>query len=307
MGFCHDALPGLLPWGYHGPLVVALDSSVLIDLQQHGNLLLNGEVPGVDEGYAEDLAGFADLLNLWLLRDIRFVVTPKSLTDARRVTQRFLNRRLSAVDAIAESLAFQFGDWTIPAPSHRPSLRHVGKETRLPQGPDRDLVLEAQAVGAHAFLTRDQEVLEKTALSGPALSVLSPRLLADELVLRGVQPFFGGTCGAHGCPYDGSSMLAPDMGKWEGYSRFRRRVVGRRHERGDVQARLRQRRPALGGVGVGRAWLQVVLVRTAEGHRSSWAVQIRARADQGKNGVGESGHSASSSRGLRISATSSMP
>ena len=37
MGFCHDALPGLLPEGYHGPLVVALDSNALIDLQHHGN------------------------------------------------------------------------------------------------------------------------------------------------------------------------------------------------------------------------------------------------------------------------------
>ena len=83
MGFCHHVLPAVLPSGYHGPLVVALDSNTLIDLQQHGNLLPKGEArEGLDEAYADDLSGLADLLNLWLLRDIRFVVTPRSLTDA---------------------------------------------------------------------------------------------------------------------------------------------------------------------------------------------------------------------------------
>lgn len=90
MGFCHGALPSLLPCGYHGPLVVALDSNALIDLQEHGNLLLNGHVPAeVDAQYARELAGPSDILNLWLLRDIRFVVTPRSLTDAERIASGF--------------------------------------------------------------------------------------------------------------------------------------------------------------------------------------------------------------------------
>lgn len=217
MGFCHEALPSLLPWGYHGPLVVALDSNALIDLQQHGALLLNGDVVGgIDSGYAAELAGMSDLLNLWLLRDIRFVITPRSLSDAKKVTKRFLDRRLPAVDAIAGSLAFQFGDWTIPAPSQRSGIRPSGAETGLPDGPDRDLVLEAQAVGAHAFLTRDREVLEKTSLSGPALRVIPPSALADELIGAGVEPFGGGTCGAEACPYERWSMPTPDMGKWGG-------------------------------------------------------------------------------------------
>ena len=216
MGFCHQALPAVLPSGYHGPLVVALDSNALIDLQQHGNLLLNGKVPeGLDEVYAADLSGLADLLNLWLLRDIRFVVTPRSFTDAKKVTQRFLDRRLPAVHAIAESLAFQLGDWAQPAPSSRPAST-LGNETALPDGPDRDLVLEAQAVGAHVFLTRDRLVLERVALSGPSMAVAPPAWLAGELANAGIQPFFGGTCGRDACPYHGWSMPAPDMGKWGG-------------------------------------------------------------------------------------------
>ncbi|WP_371400851.1 hypothetical protein OHA10_23085 [Kribbella sp. NBC_00662] len=189
----------------------------MIDLQMYGSALFNDEIPEVeDENYANDLAGLSELTNLWLLRDIRFVVTPRSLTDAKRVTPRFLGRRLPAVQAIAESLAFQFGDWTATAPSYEESRPAVGQDHGLPVGADRDLVLEAQAISAHIFLTRDREILEKTRLSGPRLSLLRPSVLADELVAGGVQPMWGGTCEAADCPYDAWSMPAPDMGKWSG-------------------------------------------------------------------------------------------
>lgn len=45
VGFCQAALPDLLAPGYHRPLVVALDSHVLIDLQQYGAALPNDEQP----------------------------------------------------------------------------------------------------------------------------------------------------------------------------------------------------------------------------------------------------------------------
>jgi len=68
LGFCHPALPGLLPPGYHGPLVVALDSDVLIDLKQYGAVLLNDEpLPepvAADDDYAGNLSALADLLDL---------------------------------------------------------------------------------------------------------------------------------------------------------------------------------------------------------------------------------------------------
>ncbi len=216
LGFCQAALSGLLPIGYHGPLVVALDSNALIDLQQYGSVLLNDDLPDVEDAYAENLAGLTEILNLWLLRDIRFVVTPRSLTDAKKLTQRFLDRRLPAVEGIARSLQFQFGDWTAAAPSHGGGPRARGEETGLPVGADRELVLEAQAVGAHVFLTRDQLVLDRVSLTGPVMAIVTPRALAAELLGAGVQPFFGGTCGAEDCPYADWSLLAPDVGKWGG-------------------------------------------------------------------------------------------
>jgi hypothetical protein len=56
------------------------------------------------------------------------------------------------------------------------------EETGLPDGVDRELVLEAQAVGAHVFLTWDQLVLDRVAPSDPAIAVVAPRALADALV-----------------------------------------------------------------------------------------------------------------------------
>lgn len=216
LGFCYVALPNLLPLNYHGPLIIALDSNILIDFRQYGNLLLNGDLPSVNDAYAKDLAGLSNLLNTWLLRDIRFIVTPRSLTDARKVTKQFLDRHLPTVEAIAESLAFQFGDWTIIAPSYADVPTFVGRETGLPRGADRDLVLEAQVFGAHVFLTRDQRILERTTLSGPAVAIIPPHALAGELTAAEVGPFSGGTCGAESCPYINWPLLAPDMGKWHG-------------------------------------------------------------------------------------------
>lgn len=221
LGFCHSALPSLLPSSYHGPLVVALDSNILIDLQVHGATLLNGaSLPSnvkADQGYSRDLSGLTHLINLWLIRDIRFVVTPRSKTDTRRgVTQSFLDRRLPTVDSLAASLAFQFGDWNAPVPSDGADIAPIGTETGLPPGADRDLVIEAQAISAHVFLTRDTLILKHARLSGPNMAIFPPAALAQELTTAGIQLFLGGTCDDSECPYNGWPVPAPDIGKWTG-------------------------------------------------------------------------------------------
>jgi hypothetical protein len=84
----------------------------------------------------------------------------------------------------------------------------------LPDGADRDLVLEAQSAGVHVFLTRDRRVLRRTNLTGPAMRVLAPSEVADELVIAGVSTFAGGTCAEPNCPYRDADIPAPDIGKW---------------------------------------------------------------------------------------------
>lgn len=215
IGFCHDAVPAVLPPGYHGPLVVALDSNVLIDLQQHGARLLNDEELGIQNDYEEELLALGSIVDIWMLRDIRFIVTPRSRTDAKRLSDRFLATRGPAVDALARSLAFQSGDWTALAPSEA-SLPPLGSVSGIPSGADRDLLVEAQATGAHVFLTRDEQVLTTATVEGPGLRILRPTDLADELVLGGVELFSGGRCLAQDCPYADFDLPAPDLGKWGG-------------------------------------------------------------------------------------------
>lgn len=215
LGFCQPALGSVLPDDYHGPLVVALDSSVLIDLRTHGDALLDDKHPGdVDDAYAEELQGLGDLLNLWLLRDIRFVVTPRSLTDLRGDSTSRRERRRLDVEAVAETLAFQYGEWTALAPSAQAVSFRPEDESGLPVSADKDLVLEAQAVGAHAFLTGDRKILRRATLRGRPLWVTSPSRLQSLLDGAGVTPFGGGTCDGRECPYGAWDLPAPDMGKW---------------------------------------------------------------------------------------------
>lgn len=210
LGFCHAKLPDLLPPGYHGPLLVALDSNVLIDLQKHGSEMLNEDIQVTEGRYAEELASLGVLLNLWMLRDIRFVVTPRARTDAKRGAPEFDK----LIDGLAESLAFQLGDWTHLAPQDSPAAPTVGDELGLSHGADRDLVLEAQGSGTHVFLTSDRKVVRRATLTGPRMRVCTPSELADDLVVAGVEPMRGGTCGNFGCPYLDAMLLAPDIGKW---------------------------------------------------------------------------------------------
>lgn len=214
LGFCHEAI-SFLPVDYHGPLVMSLDSNILIDLREHGAALLNDDhIADLDEGYARDLNGLGQILNLWLGRDIRFIVTPRSLTDARKRTERFVNSQAPAVEAITEALAFQLDDWEQPALSASHSRPSVGDETGLPLGADRDLVLEAQSIGAHLFLTRDKRVLRRTQLSGPQLAIMSPAAVADIFRQKDVGLFAGGNCDSPDCPYGRWSLPFPDSGKW---------------------------------------------------------------------------------------------
>lgn len=219
LGFCHAALPNLLPVGYHGPLVVALDSNILIDLQDYGRVLINGdELPpelGSDPRYVEELEHLEGLLNLWMMRDIRFIVTPRARSDGRRIRSEDSSaRRLATIDSIAESLAFQTEKWGYD-PSHDPAaLRCIDK--RLPDGPDRDLVGEALSLGAHVFVTRDRRLSDRVEGLVEGMWVAPPSRLLSELVSNNVQPFRGGTCGRPGCPYGDGQLPAPDMGKWSG-------------------------------------------------------------------------------------------
>jgi hypothetical protein len=216
LGFCGVVLGSLLPAPYHGPLVVALDSSILIDLQQHGSEIFDDVVDVNEPKYAEELNSLSDLLDLWLLRDIRLIVTPRSYTDAKRTTVRFTSRRGPTIRALAESLAFQYGDWTQPAPSEVEVTTGSQSVRGLPDSADKDLVAEAVAVGAHVFLTRDDVLIANVHVPESGPRVCLPSVLMRDLHDSNITHFSGGLCHEPPCPYAELSVPGPDLGKWAG-------------------------------------------------------------------------------------------
>lgn len=216
LGFCAPELPSLLPQNYHGPLIIALDSSILIDLQQHGNEILDGETTITEPKYADELEHLGQLLDLWLLRDIRFIVTPRSYSDAKRLTERFTARRRPTIRALADSLAYQLGEWTIDAPSEWANLEPHDAVRGLPHNADRALVGEALSIGAHVFLSRDDKLIADVRTSEHMLRVCLPSELANDLRAAAVTHFAGGVCHDTDCPYATVSAPAPDIGRWTG-------------------------------------------------------------------------------------------
>ncbi len=209
-------MPLGLPPGYHGPLVVALDSNIHIESRQHGYGLLNGEAPNEGDAYEQELVALDTLINIWLLCDVRLIANPQARVDANRVTEPFLAASVPAINALAESLAFQSGDWTVPVPSDREGLASGGDVNGLPEVADRDLVAEAQAVEAHVFLSRDRAVLDRAPVSGPRPDTMAPTALAAEMAYGDLQVLAGGICQSEACPYESLRAPGPDIGKWNG-------------------------------------------------------------------------------------------
>lgn len=220
LGFCHAAIPSVLPTGWHGPMIVALDSNIVIDLMQHGEALIDGRRPqrgGADPKYSAELEALGEILDIWLLRDIRLHVTSRFLSDSRGLTRdEVVPERRRTAARFADSLRYQtrwereIGD----------TDKSVGELTAvhvsLPEGADRDLVAEAVIAGAHVFLTRDSQILQLAKVGSTA--ILSPSMLDAVLAEAGVGHLGGGVCGLPDCVYarSGWPILAPDMGKWTG-------------------------------------------------------------------------------------------
>jgi len=229
-GFCYGYMPQLFSGEQgHGPLLLAWDSNILIDLQEHGSQLINGEHTGVDEPkYAAELDALGRLLDLWLLRDIRFVLSPRATTDAKaKADGARVQRKRAAIDNLAAALTFQVEDWGEERlrfedldprdSSFRLADIEVDAVThRFPEGADRELVNEAIRAGLHVFLTRDQRVWKaRSTLAGVQLKIMKPTELMASLDALGVQTLSGGVYAHPDCPYV-DPLPAGDIGKWAG-------------------------------------------------------------------------------------------
>jgi len=186
-----------------GPLDIVWDTNVLVDSVEYGAAMWDNEDLGIsDEEYASEVEGISILIQLWILRDIRFHVLPEVVDDAKKtLTERRLNARARAVVEFARALDFG------PSPEEDelagPSLIDEAATdalcASLPAGMDRVLVRRALDLRAHVFMTRDRAVLRaRDRFASSGLLIASPMDLVVEL----------SACGAILC------MMQPEYAYW---------------------------------------------------------------------------------------------
>ena len=188
-----------------GPLRIAWDTNLLVDYFQYGRALWDGEtLPDLVGGsYGEELAGLQLIMALWVMRDIRFYIPKRALTDGKRALtgQQYEDRR-RAFDEFARALSlleWEESDQREPPPLVLPASVVDRVLRLLPAGTDRELVAEALSSGAHVFMTRDAGVLKTRAALRPlGLLVATPLDVLEELA----------ACGALNC------LLEPGCAYW---------------------------------------------------------------------------------------------
>lgn len=204
IGFWRERTPTVFGCrGGVGPLIVGLDTAILISLRQE--LETVAEAAGLvcgplwgDLSRPED--ALRDLVQLWWWRDVRFWVCEIHLADARKPLSA--DRRVAREAAVRELEQdfFERGRFETIVPEHievvdQPCALHsvprpLGAEKtnghgemRLPKGlRDRQLVQSALENGCHIFLTTDNGILRcHDALMQEGMGVLSPTQLLAEL------------------------------------------------------------------------------------------------------------------------------
>jgi hypothetical protein len=231
VGFCYDIdRPLFRSDRADGPLVIALDTNVVIDTMEHGTAILDtGEYPGaVSASHRAQLDAWGEILELWLARDIRLIALPGMRKDHRKPLARDhtaeKDRQLRAVE---DALTFQLDDWgaegnrfPLGAAAVAPATQK-GVEGALSKL-DADLVIEAARFGVDVFLTQDKALLSRLQAAGlPGLpNVLSPIELALRLEAAGLLRstannalLLAGHLPHLDCIYAGGMPMG-DTGKW---------------------------------------------------------------------------------------------
>ncbi|KAA2261685.1 hypothetical protein F0L68_15660 [Solihabitans fulvus] len=191
-----------------GPLFVAWDTNLLLDYFQFGSSLWRGDLStdSIDEKYCAELEGLQLLLTLWVMRDIRFVILPQTISDAKKkLSAERKGNRITAFEEFVSALRLVgSGVPEDDAPTNDGLLSLPEKELQrvlmgVPAGYDRLLVEAAVRCGVYVFLNRDAKVLRNRDAFRPfGLLIGSPLDLLEELL----------GSGAFHC------MLAPQYAQW---------------------------------------------------------------------------------------------
>lgn len=165
----------------HGPLLVAPDTNVLIDLIDEFASVEShfGFGGSVDVSDCEPRIGaLRRLFALWFFRDVRWVVSDRYLDDSKKgVSDDELRNRERVLETLSCDLWERGGLGTSTSRGRRAREvePYVVRAEHLLSGHDGLLVGDALRLGAHVFLTEDRRVLaRRSVLAGWGLSVLRP-------------------------------------------------------------------------------------------------------------------------------------
>ncbi|PVW04774.1 hypothetical protein DEA06_08345 [Microbacterium sp. Gd 4-13] len=202
-----------------GPFLIALDSNIILDLEQHGTAILEREeADGINAEHQQELAALGAILDLWMVRDIRFVVVPRTRVDYRKAPSpsRMVERE-RMFEHIEAALTFQTGDWG------REDERFGGARAMPPVAArlidsvsplDGRMLTSAWNAGVDVFLTRDARLLAACQDGEPPFpAVLAPTGLVNRLAQLGEDPFFLGQVEHPSCAW-AFGMPFGDTGKW---------------------------------------------------------------------------------------------
>jgi hypothetical protein len=176
----------------YGALRVAWDTNVLIDYAKYGELIWEDDEfnPPIPEGrYREQLIALSELMNLWMLRDIRIRMPFRQIDDARRrLEDKTLDLRLWQLEQFHAAFSCISLDTAID--DNVRAFETLPGESSNDDW-DKTLVEEAIATGCHVFLTRDRRLKRRL---GPAardsfVVILTPTDLLDFLAEAGELSF----------------------------------------------------------------------------------------------------------------------
>lgn len=238
LGFCYRAVPALAPnRDGCGPLDIALDTNILIDLLEHGKEMFDEDGRFGKLHTGTELDSLACIVNIWMNRAIRFHLSPLNVIDAKRsMTQERIEAREGALDQLAAAICCHNGtevDWSVDEALIDGSpceldidvsqidtrFRNVVQGARtildgLPEGYDQLLVANALVKRHYIFLTCDRVVIRRSqGLADFGLVVLSPSAVMERFVQYGSDVFSGGSISHDGCRY-ATYHLFGDSHKW---------------------------------------------------------------------------------------------
>lgn len=224
-GYCYDFDRQLFAGSeglVDGPLLIALDSNVLFDLEELGRHLIDDDLPSPVGGERRmQLEALGRLLETWLMRDIRFVVVPATRDDFRKSPpESRLREREHLFSSIEEALTFQLDDWGNEAERHvpwrEPDAEADSALARVPDDLDRLMIQSAWECGSDVFLTVDTRLLAAMRTVPPGFpNVWSPTQLVAHLLNSDAEPHWltSGTIPHEDCRWVGGLPFG-DTGKW---------------------------------------------------------------------------------------------